>query len=145
MEWLFSLFTGKLGGYLVSAGVGAVMAASVASYITAAIYRAPLAEAHTATATVQSQFDAYKAEVAQKAAQATAVALAQRQADDAKANDLQVQLAKSQKDADAKSAKLRAILDKAAPQDVRPLGPTAAAYFDGLHKLQTSAIAAPGN
>lgn len=107
---------------------------------------APLAQAQRATAEVQSRYDGYKQGVATKAAQADAKALQQKQTDDANANAIQAKLAKSQKDADAKSKQLKAILDRAAPQDIRGLGPSALAYYNGLRaQSEAGHTANPGS
>lgn len=145
MGWLTSLFTGGIGGYALSAGVGAILAASAAIYGTHAIDQTPLSEARTATATLQSKYDGYKQRVATKAAQDSAKALQQKQADDANTNAIQAKLAQSQKDTNAKSDQLKAILDRAAPQDIRPLGPSALAYFSGLRSQSAGNPANPGS
>lgn len=146
MGWLISLFTGSAGGYLISAGVGALLAASTAIYGTHEIDQIALSKAQAATATLQSKYDAYKQGVAAKAAEADAKALAQKQADDAATNALQEQLLASQKAAAANSQKLKDLLNHAAPQDVRPIGPAAAAYFSGLRGQAAAGHPAnPGN
>lgn len=146
MGWLISLFTGSAGGYLVSAGVGAILAASAAIYGTHTMDNGALSGAQKATASLQSEYDGYKQSVATQAASDSAKTLQQKQADDARANDLQAKLLASQKVANDKSAKLNAILDKAAPQDVRAIGPVAGNYYSQLRTSpQAGHSANPGN
>jgi len=132
MGWLISMFTGGAGGYLISAGVGALLAASAAIYGTHEIDQIALSKAQAQTAAVDAAYSQYKATVAASAAKANSDALADKQAQDARTNDLQAQLLASQKVANAKSDQLKAILNKAAPQDVRPIGPIAGNYYSQL-------------
>jgi hypothetical protein len=146
MGWLISMFTGSAGGYLISASVAALLAASAAVYGTHEIDQIALSRAQAATATLQSKYDGYKQDVATKAAQADAKALADKAAQDARTNALQAQLIQAQKDANAKSDQLKAILNKAAPGDLRPIGPVAAQYYGGLRGQAAAGHPAnPGN
>ena len=146
MGWLVSLFTGSAGGYLISAGVGALLAASAAIYGTHEIDQIALSKAQAQTAQAISSLKGYEAQVAASAAKADADALKQKQAQDAAANALLAQLLASQKDANAKSDQLKAILNKAAPADLRPIGPIAAQYYSGLRaQSQAGHPANPGN
>lgn len=139
MAWLISLFTGSASGYLISAGVGALLAGAVCGYSIHTIDGVALAKSQSETAKVNSDYSLYKASVAASAAKADADALAQKQAQDTTANALQDKLIEAQKEANAKSDALKAILDRAAPQDQRQLGPSSLAYLDSLR-----AQASPG-
>ncbi len=97
-----------------------------------------LAKSQAETAKVNSDYSAYQARIAAGAAKADADALAQKQAQEASQAALQAKLAQAQKEANANSQKLKDLLDKAAPQDIRPLGPSALAYFAGLRQLQSA-------
>ena len=146
MGWLVSLFTGSAGGYLAAAGIAAILSMGGTAYVTHKLDGVALSDAQKATAQVQSRYDGYKQGVATNAAQADAKALQQKMADDAHANALQAQLLASQKDANAKSDQLKAILNKAAPADLRPIGPIAAQYYSGLRaQSQAGHPANPGN
>lgn len=141
MGWLVSLFTGGAGGYLISAGVGALLAASAAIYGTHEIDQIALSKAQAQTSQAISSLKGYEAQVAASAAKADADALKQKQAQDAAANALQEKLLQAQKEENAKSDQLKAILNKAAPGEIHPLGEPALAYFAGLRQLQSAATA----
>lgn len=92
-----------------------------------------IASAHAETASLQSKYSAYEAAVAANAARATAEALSQQTALQARANDLQKQLQDSQNAEAAKSRTLQAILASGKPSDMRALGPIASEYVSRLH------------
>lgn len=141
MAWLISLFTGSSGGYLLSAGVGALLAASVAVYATHEIDGITLSKSQVQTAAIDSAYSQYKATVAANTAKADADALAQRAAQDSAQSALEAKLLQAQQTSYANSQKLKDLLNHAAPQDVRVIGPVAGNYYSGLRQLQSAATA----
>lgn len=91
-----------------------------------------LAHSQTETANAKAALSAYEAAVAEKTATADAAALAQQDALQGRLNALQAQLAQTAKEANAKSARLQALLDAAQPGEIRAIGPAAGRYYAGL-------------
>jgi hypothetical protein len=132
-----SLLAGAIlpGGILPTLIGGAVLLAVGATggaYVTHKLDGTALAKSQTQTAQAKADLAAYGARVAAASAKASADAQARQDALQASLNTLQAQLAKTQKEADAKSAKLSALLANAKPGDIRPIGPAAASYYDSL-------------
>lgn len=119
---------------LVGYGVAAIAIASGGAYVDHKFMAGAVATEKLHTAAVQSLYDGYKSKVISDIAQANAAAERAQERLSKTISDLQDQLAKQQQVADAKSAQLKAILDKASPQDVRPIGPVASNYYGMLNK-----------
>ncbi len=118
--------------------VGIALIASLAGGWTAhKLDQIPLSRSQAETAAAKADLASYKGAVAASVAKADAKALEDKQAQDATANALQAKLIQTQKVADDKSAQLRAILNKAAPGDIRPLGPNALNYLAELRRAGT--------
>lgn len=103
-----------------------------------------LSKSQAQTAQIDAAYKSYVASTAAAAAKADSDALSQKQAQDAAQTALEAKLAQAQQIAASNSQKLKDILNHAAPQDVRALGPVSLQYFAGLRHLQT-ANTAPGH
>lgn len=110
----------------------AVASAGTGAYVAHRLDGTVLATSQAQTADAKASLSAYEASVATKSANASAAALAQQTTLQARLNALQSQLAQTQKDANAKSAHLQALLAAAQPGQVRALGPVAGEYYRQL-------------
>lgn len=117
---------------LIAIAGGVLVAGATGAFIDHKFMTGAVANAHLETANLQATYTAYKGAVAASAAKATAVALDQQTALQGRVDALQTQLLASQKEADARSKSLNAILANAKPGDVRPIGAAALAYYDRL-------------
>lgn len=117
-------------------GAAALLAVGAAggAYTAHKLDGTALAQSQAQIAKAQADLSAYEARIAGDAAKANALALQQSDALQARLNQLQSQLAQTQKDAGIKNAKLNALLAAAKPGDVRPLGIVSLAYFDQLRR-----------
>lgn len=120
---------------LIGYGVAAIAIASGGAYVDHRLMEGAVAKAQTQTASVQSEYSDYKARVAGDEAKANADYAAKLSALQGSLKALQDKLAQQASDDAAKSLKLKELLNNAAPQDVRPIGPVALSYYRQLSAL----------
>lgn len=128
---------------LIGAAAIAAISATTSAVVTHKLDGISLAHSQTETAKAKAALASYGASVATKAAQADARSLAEQGRLQGRLNDLQNQLAQTQKEANARSARLQALLASGKPGDERPIGPLAGEYYHQLRGQPPSTPAHP--
>lgn len=129
---------------LMLGAAGIAIAASLAGgFVVHKWDAASYAKLELSKATLRSEYSDYKARVAEDTDKATAAAAAKQMALQASNDALQAQLAATQRTANAQSEELKKILASAKPGDIRPLGPSALAYFERLRQQAGTGRTAP--
>lgn len=132
---------GGIAPMLIGGLAIAAVSATGASVLTHKLDGISLAHSQTETANAKAALSAYGASVAASTAKANADAIAEQGRLQSRLNDLQNQLAQTQKAENAKSARLQALLASGKPGDERPIGPLAGEYYRQL-RSQPPAISA---
>lgn len=131
--WLYA------GAAIASAAVGAG-----GGWCARGVIDAPaLSRSQAETQTVKAEYAGYRATVATAAATSTAHAMAERTQLQGRIDDLQAKLSEQQRIANAKSEALKAILAGAKAADMRPVGPSAGAYYERLRNDAADRAAGP--
>ena len=137
--WLVTWFFGS--GWKILA-VGA-LAVGGYFYVHNSGFSAGVKSEAVKTQQVTAEYAGYRATVASAAAAATAHAMAEQKRLQDKNNELQGQLAESQRKEDAKSKALQALLSSAKAADMRLVGPSAGAYYERLRADAADRAAGP--
>lgn len=138
-----SLFPGSLWLYL-GAGIAAAATGGWGGWEAKGLIDAPaLSRSQAETQKVTAEYAGYRATVATAAAQATAHSMSEQKRLQAQNDALQEQLAESQRKENAKSEALKAILAGAKAADMRPVGPSASAYYERLRNDAADRAAGP--
>jgi uncharacterized protein YbjQ (UPF0145 family) len=138
-----SLFPGSLWLYL-GAGIAAAAAGGWGGWEAKGLIDAPsLSRSQAETQKVTAEYAGYRATVAIAAANATAHSMAEQKRLQGEIGALEDKLAESQRKENAKSEALKAILAGAKAADMRPVGPSAGAYYDRLRADASDRAAGP--
>ncbi len=135
---MFKFLTAFLPPWLNPQLIGTIslclLSAAISGWAVHKLGQAPLLRAQNETLAVQARYDGYRHGVLANVAAANAKAAAEQAAHARRESELQAQLQTAQRDRDAKSRQYLAALKNAKPGDVRPVGPAASAYYDGLRQ-----------